>query len=158
MLASQQIIPPLSGTYLRIAARGERPSKAYRRLPSLLCRGFPNPQAYHDLTHTLRPRSADLEIGDTAGLETCGTWAVLEYASFQGAKVSVRIPRNDSRLKLLNRLASPPLEESANNSPSPRGEGRGEGNRRDQMTTNDPTRKFMKKAGRNSNVPVGQPN
>jgi hypothetical protein len=41
--------------------------RAWRRLPSLLCRGFPNPL----LAQRLVP--ADLEVGDTAGLETCAT-------------------------------------------------------------------------------------
>ncbi len=45
---------------------------SYRRLPSLLCRmarptfGFPNLQGF-------RYTPADLEVGDTAGLETCDT-------------------------------------------------------------------------------------
>jgi hypothetical protein len=38
---------------------------AWRRLPSLLCRRFPNLPAV--------ARGAGLEAGDTAGLETCGT-------------------------------------------------------------------------------------
>ncbi len=39
-----------------------------RRGRAALCRGFPNPQT----ARTFR-RSADWEIGDTAGLETCAT-------------------------------------------------------------------------------------
>jgi hypothetical protein len=44
-----------------------RVSLAWRRLPSLPCRRFPNLPAV--------ARGAGLEAGDTAGLETCGTQA-----------------------------------------------------------------------------------
>jgi hypothetical protein len=41
---------------------------AWRRLPSLLYRGFLNPLTPRRIGHF-----ADLEVGDTAGLEACAT-------------------------------------------------------------------------------------
>ena len=66
---------------LETCATGTRGQLVYRGLPSLLYRGFPNPQTALPLgTPVLAARArnlaatADLEIGDTAGLETCTTW------------------------------------------------------------------------------------
>ncbi len=60
--------------------RAYRRTPLWRRLPSLLYRGFPNPRTVRPpATPHLAPRApnsaapADLEIGDTAGLETCAT-------------------------------------------------------------------------------------
>jgi hypothetical protein len=47
----------------------------WRRLPSLLPRGFPNRSRYAQLARPAYEPSADWEIGDTAGWETCGTSA-----------------------------------------------------------------------------------
>ena len=58
---------------LWVVLEPRQPAWLYRRLPSLLYRRFPNlraverPDAHPDST------AADLEIGDTAGLETCAT-------------------------------------------------------------------------------------
>ena len=44
-----------------------------RKLPGLLSRRFPNPHAVANRRRSDWQRFADLKIGDTAGLETCGT-------------------------------------------------------------------------------------
>jgi hypothetical protein len=49
-------------------------AELYRRLLSLLYRRFPNLQVVHSCA------TADLEIGDTAGLETCGTVYWTDYS------------------------------------------------------------------------------
>src|SRR5277367_279926 len=45
----------------------------YRRLPSLLYRGFPNPQTSRKPDAPPASKPADSEVGDTAGWETGGT-------------------------------------------------------------------------------------
>ncbi len=45
----------------------------WRRLPSLLYRRFPNLQDLKARSTWTFPTPADLEVGDTAGLETCAT-------------------------------------------------------------------------------------
>jgi len=61
--------PVNRNSYCPVAGKGD--STPCRRLTSLLNRGFPNPQATGKPTRSNWQRSADLEIGDTAGLETC---------------------------------------------------------------------------------------
>ena len=71
--------------YCQVAGIGDNAS--YRRLlpmPSGLCRGFPNPLAVAAPTRSSFRRSADLEIADTAGLETCGTVAYPTHLAVSG--------------------------------------------------------------------------
>ena len=81
--------------YCQVAGIGDNAS--YRRLPSLLCRGVPNPLAVAAPTRSSFRRSADLEIGDTAGLETCGTVVYPTHLAVYGQKNSTRC----GRLRLL---------------------------------------------------------
>ena len=70
--------------------RSERPFLC-RRLPGLLSRGFPNPQAANG-------RSADWEIGDTAGWETCGTPAQAAYKVQAVAQPSRSTPAGQTQV------------------------------------------------------------
>jgi hypothetical protein len=72
----------------------------YRRLPNLLYRGFPNPQAVANPMRLKFPRPADLEIGDTADLEVCGTGSAV-YATQVPAPTDYE---DDALQKLSGRL------------------------------------------------------
>jgi hypothetical protein len=55
--------------FFLFSGAGRDDNTSCRRLPSLLARGFPNPQAVANPSSSNWQRTADLEIGDAAGLE-----------------------------------------------------------------------------------------